>query len=183
MVNIILENKNLYKIYQSKLNNTKYQHNISVKDISSLLDIAEKDSVSKIIAAGVILNKYSKVLIVKRSEKEDFLPGILEFPSGHLEDNEDLLDGLAREIKEETSYEAILIDQYINHFDYTSISGKRVRQFNFLVKLNYNKEPILNSEEHQDFYWCNLEEAIAIGCDKTILDCLEIIYQGISNVK
>lgn len=57
----------------------------------------------KVIVGGIIKNQNNEYLLVKE-RKEDYY-GMYNLPAGHLEENELLLDGAKREIKEETGYD------------------------------------------------------------------------------
>ncbi|RME79141.1 MAG: NUDIX domain-containing protein [Methanobacteriota archaeon] len=79
---------------------------------------------------GALVVKRRKVLILKRKQSDDFLPGLWELPSGKVEDGEDLIEALNREVEEETSQRIKRVTDYAGHFDYLSKSGKKKRQFN-----------------------------------------------------
>ena len=147
-------------------------NNITQQEIDSLIHQSKLDNIDRIVVGGIILNNKGQALIVKRSDNDSFLPGILEFPSGHIDPGETIFEALIREIKEETNYDIKTIQSYLDSFDYFSKSGKKVRQFIFIVEVNSGK-PILNPEEHQAYFWCNYEEAQALGADRTVLNRLE----------
>ena len=56
-----------------------------------------------IIVGGIIKNEDNKYLLIK--ERKEKYYGMYNLPAGHLEENELLLDGAKREIKEETGYD------------------------------------------------------------------------------
>jgi 8-oxo-dGTP diphosphatase len=120
-----------------------------------LIDKANKDGIIKKIAGGVIINDSQEVLLLKR-KADDFMGGILELPSGNLEQGESIDGGLIREIKEETGIDVDRIEMYIDSFDYLSGSGKKSREFNFAVKVkNYNNIVLT---EHDEYRWVKLSE-------------------------
>lgn len=55
-----------------------------------------------IIVGGIIKNSDNKYLLIK--ERKEKYYGMYNIPAGHLEENELLIDGAKREIKEETGY-------------------------------------------------------------------------------
>ena len=66
---------------------------------------------SIVVHVSTVITNGAKVLMVKEGKKWNF--GLYNFPGGHLENNEDILEGAYREISEETSIEAV-IDYLIN---------------------------------------------------------------------
>ena len=67
--------------------------------------------------ADVIGYKDGKVLLIKRSENDDFEPGTYAFPGGKIEEGEDAETTASRELREETGYTATdleLVEDYLN---------------------------------------------------------------------
>ncbi len=125
-------------------------------EIEDLLkDKAKEDGIEKIVVGGIITNKNNEVLILRR-KVDDFLGGIDELPSGNLEPEESIFEGLIREIKEETNLDVDKICGYIDSFDYISGSGKKARQYNFWVKTKSTEEVKLT--EHDEYKWLKLDE-------------------------
>jgi 8-oxo-dGTP diphosphatase len=146
--------------------------NISFDHISvceQLLKQAQLARIDKIVVGGIIPDQDGKILLVQRAASEKFLPNIWELPSGHVDEGENLIDGLAREIYEETQYRDISILSYLDYFDYTSRKGKSVRQFNFLLAAP-GTDPVLEPKEHQAFAWCDIKKALELGSDNTVTD-------------
>ena len=115
---------------------------------------AVSDGIKKFVVGAVVVNE-SKVLLLERP-KDDFMGGIFELPSGNLESGETLEEGLFRELEEETGLVIKRIVSYIGHFDYLSGSGKKARQFNFLVEVNnFDK---IKLTEHDSFVWADIRE-------------------------
>lgn len=103
---------------------------------------------------GAVIEKDGKVLLLKRP-MDDFMPGILEFPSGKVEMEETLLEALNREVEEETGLKIKEVTKYLNNFDYTSKSGKKTRQFNFSIKV---EDGDISLTEHDSYEWVDKEE-------------------------
>ena len=122
------------------------QSNIDYNIIQQLLAESQKDGVQKMVV-GAVIRKDNKFLLLERVPSE-FMGGLVELPSGTVDEGEDLLTALAREIKEETGLTITSVLAYLGSFDYTSASGKKTRQFNFLVKVAPG-EVKLNPTEHQ----------------------------------
>ncbi|VVB60734.1 ADP-ribose pyrophosphatase [uncultured archaeon] len=127
---------------------------MNIETYKMLIEEAKKQNINRYVV-GAIIEKDSSVLLLKRS-KDDFMGGIYEFPSGKVEGKEDLEAALFREVKEETDLKVKDIIRYLGHFDYKSKSGKKTRQFNFLVTIN---EPAkVRLSEHEDFAWVKKDQ-------------------------
>lgn len=110
---------------------------------------AEADSVQQLVV-GAVIEDHARILILKRPAT-DFMGGIWELPSGKVENSESLGQSLAREVLEETGLTVTDITASLGSFDYTSGSGKRSRQFNFVVDVAA-PEPV-SLTEHDAYAW------------------------------
>jgi 8-oxo-dGTP diphosphatase len=123
--------------------------NLSGIDINQLEIQATKDGVQKKVGGAVVLLEEG-ILLLERTPDE-FMAGLVELPSGNIDQGEDILTGLVREIKEETGLETETVEGYIGSFDYTSGSGKKARQFNFIVRTRPGKIK-LSPDEHSRYF-------------------------------
>ena len=117
--------------------------------LEELKDQAQADGIQKIVAGAVIALGDNKILFLKRATGE-FKEGLIELPSGGVNDDETIIEGLTREIKEETNLDVVSVTDYLGSFDYLSKSGRRTRQFNFKV-ITKSGEIKINPNEHSDF--------------------------------
>jgi len=115
---------------------------------------AQVDKIDRFVVGAVILDD-SRVLLLQRP-KDDFMGGIYELPSGKVEEGESLDVALHREVTEETGLNISKIIQYLGLFDYESKSGKKTRQFNFVVSVIELLE--INLTEHDNYSWVRKEE-------------------------
>ena len=132
------------------------QSNIDDTIIQQLLTDAQKDDVQKLVV-GAVICKNNKFLLLERAPS-DFMGGVVEIPSGTVEDEELLLTALAREVEEETGLLVTAVLEYLGSFDYRSSSGKKTRHFNFFVEVEKG-EIKLDPAEHQAYYWVALSDA------------------------
>ncbi len=126
------------------------QSNIDHNLIRQLLAEGQKDGIQKLVV-GAVIHRDNKFLLLERIPS-DFMGGLVELPSGTVDAGEDLLTALARETKEETGLTITSVLAYLGSFDYTSGSGKKTRQFNFLVEVAPG-EVKLSSTEHQAYHF------------------------------
>lgn len=125
---------------------------------------AERDGVTKMVV-GAIAHRNGDVLILRRSQYDDFLPGIEELPSGGVESGETLMNALARELTEEIGWSgSIMADpDFVTSFDYVSGSGRKTRQYTFSVAAG--DRAVTLSGEHTEYRW--IAPAHVADCDVT----------------
>ena len=91
------------------------------------------------VAKVVLIDEQDRVLFLKRSDYMEKFAGEWDLPGGHLKQNENLIDGLRREVQEESGLSVRkpkLVDVQGNlHFFYAK----------------YDSEPVKISHEHTDF--------------------------------
>ena len=120
-----------------------------------LIRKGEQEGIVKNVVGAIILNEKSQVLIMSR-KTDDFMGGIDELPSGNMEKGENIYDALVREVKEETNLDVVNVKSYIGSFDYISGSGKKARQYNFVLDVKNTENIILT--EHDEYNWLTIEE-------------------------
>ncbi|MGW5068705.1 NUDIX hydrolase [Streptomyces cyaneofuscatus] len=115
----------------------------------TLTEEAEAEGITTFVAAAVVTDA-DRVLLVRR-KPDDFMGGLWEIPSGHVDAGESLLDAARRETREETGLTVISVDRYLGHFDYENSRGTTTRQFNFAVTVAETGPVILT--EHDLHQW------------------------------
>ena len=115
----------------------------------------EQERIIKNVVGAIILNEKNQVLIMSR-KTDDFMGGIDELPSGNMEQGENIYDAIIREVKEETNLDVVNVKSYIGSFDYISGSGKKSRQYNFVLDVKNIENIILT--EHDKYNWLTIEE-------------------------
>ncbi|RBA12480.1 hypothetical protein FPRO05_03930 [Fusarium proliferatum] len=101
-----------------------------------------------------------RILLLQRAASDDD-PNKWEPPGGACDDeDESVLSAAARELREEAGLEAKWVGGPVGepHF-FTLDDGKRVCQFNFLVKVDLGSQDVkLSPDEHQRFVWASESE-------------------------
>lgn len=115
----------------------------------SLISQAVADRCEKIVVGAVIFFGEA-ILFIKRAD-DDFMGGLWELPSGSVDQGERADSALRREIREETGL-SIAVKSTLGWFDYTSQSGRKTRQLNFLCHSS-SATVSLNPAEHSEFRW------------------------------
>ena len=109
------------------------------------IEIVPNDT--KMVAKAIILDSKNNVLFLKRSDYVEKFSGEWDLPGGHLKEGEPLLDGLVREVKEETGF---CVKKPITFF-------KRLDNLHFF-KCFYTGGKITLSNEHTDYTFMGREE-------------------------
>ena len=99
-------------------------------------------------SAHVVLIKDGKVLLLRRSATDEWMPNHYGLPGGKIEPGENILDGLCRECKEETTLQVLSRDLIF----LPKVSSDKEHAFYYTTK--FSGEPKLDFE-HDDFQWVN----------------------------
>lgn len=124
---------------------------------------------------GAIIYRDGKVLVLRRKQ-DDYLGGIDELPSGHVEQGESILEALRREVLEETGLKVAKVHRLESQFDYLTGSRKRARQFNFVVDVSDSGETIVLSE-HSAYWWAGPKEVEALNLSEKTRNALEQFWR------
>lgn len=106
------------------------------------------------IIVGTIIKEDNKILMVKESKKECY--GLWNFPSGRLEQNEDVLSGAIRETLEETGHRVVLTRmlpiQIIKKGD------EVIQRFMFMANIVEKNAQAIMEDEIMETRFVSLEE-------------------------
>ncbi|MFJ5261868.1 NUDIX hydrolase [Streptomyces sp. NPDC088387] len=88
------------------------------------------------LAASVVMDGRGRVLLVRRSENERFLPRVWGVPCGKLDAGESPVDGALRELKEETGLLGEIVRKVGESSFLSDYRGHEIKnwQDNFLVR-------------------------------------------------
>lgn len=128
----------------------------------------------KVSASGVIMNQEGKILLVQRSEQDDFLPGIFGLPGGGTDFLEDPVEGLKREIKEECGI-SIDVQHPLKAFSFVMPHEgveKHTVEIIYLCKLT-KAQKIKLSFEHSDYKWLSFDEIAEIKTTEFIINLVK----------
>ncbi|WP_043931861.1 NUDIX hydrolase [Bacillus sp. EB01] len=112
-----------------------------------------------VLVASVSIIKDNMVLMIKENK-----PTALHkwnFPSGRIEQGEDILDAACREVKEETGYDVRLINS-TGVYNFTSSTGDQVILFHFIGEI-IGGELNLHEDEIADSRWIRLSETLHLN--------------------
>jgi 8-oxo-dGTP diphosphatase len=135
---------------------------------------ARQLGVERFIAAAIFVCT-DRALVLRRLTTETDLPGLWELPGGGVEPGESVLEGLRREIDEETGIVFEAMPHLSSWFDYRNSKGTRSRQFNFLIELPHEISPARHPE-HDAYQWIDAAQVQTLNCSpETRRSILEIL--------
>ncbi|MGW7408204.1 NUDIX hydrolase [Streptomyces sp. NPDC054833] len=122
------------------------------------------------LAAAVVMDERGRVLLVRRSERERFLPRVWGVPCGKLEQGESPRDGALRELKEETGLLGEIVRRVGQSSFVSDYQGHEVKnwQDNFLVR-PLSRQVVL-PERDQEYAWLTPDELSSVDIDAYNLD-------------
>ncbi|MEU9112716.1 NUDIX hydrolase [Streptomyces sp. NPDC048483] len=129
------------------------------------------------LASAVVVH-HARVLIVRRSYSERFLPGAWGVPCGKLDRGESAASGALRELKEETGLLGAIVTHTGSSSFLSDYQGRRVRnhQENFAVR-PLTLDVVLPSAD-QAYLWARPAELAGIGVDAYNLDVIRQALGG-----
>ncbi len=114
----------------------------------------------KVSASAVVLNNEGKLLIVKRADDDDFLPGTWELPGGGVDFLEEPRVGIKRELFEECGIQVDVLHP-LTEFSFvmpTPEGQKHTVEIIYLCQLLADSPDVNLSFEHSDYRWVDFAE-------------------------
>ncbi|WP_043454533.1 NUDIX hydrolase [Streptomyces fulvoviolaceus] len=127
----------------------------------------------KRLAAAVVMDDEGRVLLVRRSETETFLPGVWGVPCGKLDPDESAADGALRELKEETGLLGEIVRRVGESSFVSEYQGHEIKnwQDNFLVR-PLSRQVTLPKPD-QEHRWLGRSELTTVDIDAYNLDIVD----------
>lgn len=101
-----------------------------------------------------VFDGVKKIFLAKRAHTKKFLPGKYELPGGHIDFGEDIVEGLAREIKEEFNMEARIGDPFAAFTYLNEVKGAHAIEVVYFAQFLSPFDQIqIHDEDHAAFGW------------------------------
>jgi len=117
-------------------------------------------------------DKYS-VLLTKRSLHSSFLPGCYEIPGGHIEEGEEISDGLQREIREELNLN-IKVGELFDSFTYQNKGGEVIEYIYLATPASPLTDIKIQEDEVDSYIWIKADEIEKVLTNNKNIDDPEI---------
>jgi mutator protein MutT len=124
-------------------------------------------------ASGLIINSLQEVLLLRRSSSDNFLPGFWELPGGRMDNGENLVSGLKREVEEETGLQVIPTYplKAVSYYEDPIYPRESYGVF-YLCKVESENQQVVISSEHDEFKWVSFEKIESFNINGYIKDIL-----------
>lgn len=112
----------------------------------------------QIVTAGFIQKKNGEFLIVKRAVDDDFQANFWEIPGGKLDLGEDILEGLKREVNEESGLDiTVVYPLYTYKYTHPDNAEKEYLEIQFYCRLVNEEQQVTLSNEHAAYEWITFD--------------------------
>lgn len=118
-------------------------------------------------AIGIIVNPDVKLLLVKRADDDDWMPGKWALPGGGIEPGESAEETLIREIQEET---ALNIENVVPCLDIRESNGTWC---SYVMAVTMNPDQLQLNAEHSEAKWVTLEEVKEFDGVPELDECIQ----------
>lgn len=107
------------------------------------------------VAFKAIIRKDNKILVIKRSGKEEVFEKLWDIPGGRMNFGEMPKESLAREIYEETGLEVNILSPFTV---WSFMASDELQIIGITMLADYRSGEVALSEEHTEFKWINPNE-------------------------
>lgn len=120
----------------------------------------KSDIVQRIAAKAVITNNAGKLLILREAStyEEGNHTGRYQFPGGRIDPGEPFVEGLHREVMEETGLKVKIISPLFVGEWWPTIKGNKNQIVAIFIRCEAITEDVKVSEEHDDYKWIDPTE-------------------------
>jgi len=137
---------------RSKLNGLRAEHKqpVATKPLPH---------VQRVEVRALILDGRGRILLIRRSKSDAFLPGRYELPGGRVEFLESPTAALYRELRQETDLKVAQILRIISVHPFLRLSDSQLKQyFSVTYMVDVEAGEIHLSDEHGEFIWVDPEQ-------------------------
>jgi 8-oxo-dGTP diphosphatase len=134
-----------------------------VLEIPAGLRLPQPAAGERWIVGAVIHDGHGRIFVQRRSAERSLFPGAWDLVGGHLESGEAILDCLAREVREETGWDAARVVADLGTLQWTGDDGIERHEVDYLIEVSGDLgTPTIEADRHLDPRWVNRQEAMKL---------------------
>lgn len=122
---------------------------------------------------AIALNSSNQVLLIQRSIDDHTRPLGWDLPGGGIDENEQPVEGIKREIKEETGLDVSALE-IIDAISIPNLDNTTAIMIAFKTKTD--SENVILSKEHDDYKWMSKEEVKNTELPETYKKFIEKVF-------
>ena len=108
----------------------------------------------RLVGGALIADEQGRIYVQRRSEQRALFPGCWDIVGGHVEQGEDLMPALEREVLEETGWRLISSGPVVEILDWSAGDGVLRREIDLLVSVTGDlTSPYLEPGKHSEGRW------------------------------
>jgi 8-oxo-dGTP pyrophosphatase MutT (NUDIX family) len=130
-----------------------------------------------LITRSIVLNQEGQILLIRRSDKDTYNPGLWELPGGKLDEGQDISNALEREVFEETGLLVIPKDR-LAYFESVVLTSGKYKGLPYLTIIGIStskSKKVRLSEEHSEYKWCSVDEAYELETADSTLKAIQTL--------
>jgi 8-oxo-dGTP diphosphatase len=125
------------------------------------------------IVGAAIHDGHGRIFMQRRSGDRGLFPGAWDLAGGHLEEGEDILECLQREVAEETGWRVRRVEANLGELEWTGDDGVARHEVDFLVEVDGDlQHPLIETALHADPRWVDRDQALALLDGSHVSDAL-----------
>lgn len=119
------------------------------------------------VALKAIIRNNDKILVLKRSNEEDVFAELWDIPGGKIEYGEKIVDGIKREVMEETGLDVDVDFRPWSIWSFMTPAKER-QTVGITLLAQYKGGEVKISSEHTEFRWISPSEFASMSADPSL---------------
>lgn len=132
---------------------------------------------TEVLLKALVVNEKGEILILRRSETDERRPLQWDLPGGHLDEGEEMLAGVEREIFEETALSVTGTHAVYSKTEVRHWKNNEANIVFILYAAHAIGVDVKISYEHSEFAWKRIEEAIKLYEYPTHIEFLAYVIE------
>lgn len=147
--------------------------NSELKPFKSKVRLYEsKNKIRNVV--GIIVNNDNKILLVRRSDKSEWMPNLWSFVGGGVDRDETAIRAVRREIIEEVGLD---INDFINSFTIQRNGDDNIVEYIYVCRYDGNDTDVILNSENVSYGWFGINEITYLNTVPHIAEYLTLTFK------